>query len=308
MEAFGAEATVLYDNYLKTLNDRAVEAFKKIDAPTNLDFGPEAERAVYTWLRQTLPAKYGVCRGYIVNEAGDKAGDDLILFDPVNFPSLRAEGAPTFDRKEKIPVQAAYGYLEVKNVLSLEAGGEGEVGQTLAKAASQVAAAKRLILTRAPFRKPGGIRWQRIGCPERDDWPFGAIICGGVRPKKGQPVIEDPDEVAVRVGAALRQMQIPKADLPNLIVAGPKAVIHPVADLPTQGGGTVRQPVAFTTKDCEFASIGFAGKEEDQIAFGFGLAFMLHALDQLMLPDFEWFPLLRDACIAGNRVNKPTVK
>jgi hypothetical protein len=293
---------MLYDDYLRSLNDRAVEAFSKIDIGTNLDYGPEAEGAVHTWLRQTLPAKYGVCKGYIVNETGDRAGDDLILFDPVNFPSLRADGPPRFDRKEKIPVQAAYGYLEIKNVLSLEAGDEASSGQSLAKAVQQVAKAKRLIDGRAAPRRSG---WPRVGYPDRDDWAFGAIICNGVRSKKGQPLVEDPNAIAAQISEALERIELPVKDMPNLIIAGAKCVFHPIAVLPDSTGGKAVHPVPFTTNECRFASVVFEGQDV-QIGFGFGLAFMLHALGGIALPAFRWDVLLHGMASRSSASPPPT--
>ena len=55
-------------------------------------------------LRIFLPSKYGVCRGFVVNRHGDKAGDDIIIYDQEKFPTLRLLPKDDFSLKEEIPI------------------------------------------------------------------------------------------------------------------------------------------------------------------------------------------------------------
>lgn len=294
---------MIYADYVMSLNERALEALSQIDAGTNLDLGPEFEYAVWHWLRQAIPSKYGVCRGYVVNRDGSTAGDDLIVYDRVHFPVLRATGEPQFDRKEKIPVEAVYGYIEAKHVLALEAASDDAKGQTLETAVKQVARAKALLRTRAATRFPAELRGpHRKGYPEREDWPFGAIVCKGIRQKKGQPEIEDPGQVEDLLKVAIGKVGVPIEDRPNLIIAGTKCVVVPGLGLPSPPGveGHHYQPVPFVTNECVFLAAGL----KDRIGFGFGLAAMLHAFENITLPDFDWADVLNDAWFSESRIRE----
>lgn len=57
-------------------------------------------------LEDILPAKYGVCRGFVVAANGEKAGDDLIIYDKMSNPTLRSGMSRQFPVKEQIPVDA----------------------------------------------------------------------------------------------------------------------------------------------------------------------------------------------------------
>ncbi len=46
----------------------------------NIDRGEEFELALCQVLRTAIPQKYGICRGFVVNRAGDVAGDDTVIF------------------------------------------------------------------------------------------------------------------------------------------------------------------------------------------------------------------------------------
>ena len=91
-------------------------------------------------LRIILPSQFGICRGFVVAQDGERAGDDTIIFDRVRFPTLAMRGQDDFSWKEYIPIEAVFGYLEAKYTLNLD----GDDGQSLAKSTRQVAAVKPL--------------------------------------------------------------------------------------------------------------------------------------------------------------------
>jgi hypothetical protein len=79
---------------------------KRIETEHNFEYGAEFEIALCEVLRQVLPSRVGVCRGYVVSEDGTKAGDDIILFDAARFPTLRLLGE-SLALKEQVPVEAS---------------------------------------------------------------------------------------------------------------------------------------------------------------------------------------------------------
>jgi hypothetical protein len=103
----------LYDNFLPRLQNKIETFFASIKANYNFDLGDEFEIQICKLLRLFLPSKYGVCRGFVVNRYGDKAGDDIIIFNQERFPTLRLLPKDDFSLKEEIPIEADYAYFEI---------------------------------------------------------------------------------------------------------------------------------------------------------------------------------------------------
>lgn len=111
----------------------------KMEAIYNFDIGDEFEIACCQIIQALLPYKYGICRGHLITKDDQQAGDDLIIFDQQYAPTLRLLPKGDFSRKEFVPVESVYAYIEVKHKLVLE--GENE---NFAKALSQVEKVKAL--------------------------------------------------------------------------------------------------------------------------------------------------------------------
>lgn len=130
---------MLYDNYLKNLSDKIVRRLEDMSAVYNFDLGSEFETALCRILRDFLPNKYGICRGFVVSHNGKKAGDDIIIFDQERFPTLRLLNREDISIKEQIPIEAVYAYIEVKHTLD---------NKSFGKAISQIIKVKKLIASR----------------------------------------------------------------------------------------------------------------------------------------------------------------
>jgi hypothetical protein len=128
---------MLYDGWLLDIAARFQTRFNQIKAEFNFDFGPEFEIALATVLREFLPQRAGVCRGFVVSADGRKAGDDIIIYDKSRFPTLRSLG-DDLAKKEQIPFEGVLAYVEAKHRLDLEGRGDG----SLEKALAQIAAVK----------------------------------------------------------------------------------------------------------------------------------------------------------------------
>jgi hypothetical protein len=129
----------LYDNYVVNLSSKFSRALEDISAEYNFDYGDEFEIAICKVLRLFLPIKYGVCRGHVVNSNGQKQGDDIIIYDQERFPTLKINQKDDFSRKENIPIEAVYAYIEAKHKLDFD---------TFDKAFEQISNVKELILER----------------------------------------------------------------------------------------------------------------------------------------------------------------
>src|SRR5580658_2100999 len=130
---------MLYDNWLSDVARRFQQRFDEIKATYNFDNGPEFEIALCEVLREILPRRFGVCRGFVVGRNGERAGDDIVVFDSLHFPTLRAL-ATDLSLKESVPAEAVLAYIEAKHTLTAE--GDGKSGQSLTKALSQIQAVK----------------------------------------------------------------------------------------------------------------------------------------------------------------------
>ena len=83
---------MMYDGFVATIGKQFSAYLRQIATEHNFEHGPEFEIAICKTLRLALPSKYGVCRGYIVAPNGDKAGDDIIIYNHERFPSASADG------------------------------------------------------------------------------------------------------------------------------------------------------------------------------------------------------------------------
>ena len=86
----------------------------------SFDYGPEFEIAVCEVLRIALPDRFGVARGYVVSADGSFAGDDIIIYEKARFPTLGLRGKDSYLKKEYIPAEAVYCYIEAKHTLHIE--------------------------------------------------------------------------------------------------------------------------------------------------------------------------------------------
>lgn len=136
----------MYNNYLQTLQKRFLSEFEQIEAGYNFDYGIEFELALCLALKNMLPKTYGICRGYVVASDGDTQGDDILVYEKSSHPSVTARDAKELLRKEKVPAEAVYTYIEAKHTIHLEGSGK----QSLQMAIKQVSKVKLTISKRKP--------------------------------------------------------------------------------------------------------------------------------------------------------------
>lgn len=75
-----------------------------------------------------------------MDKEGNKAGDDIIIYDRLRFPTIRILEKNNFAQKEKILFEAVYCYIEAKHNLELDLDKEN----TLDKALNQIKIIKSL--------------------------------------------------------------------------------------------------------------------------------------------------------------------
>ena len=105
-----------YNDIIVNISRRFESELEYMSSIYNFDLGDEFEIAVCHVLRKILPIKYGICRGFVVDKSKNIAGDDIIIYDRMNFPNLRFLGQEDdYARKNQIPVEAVYAYIEAKH-------------------------------------------------------------------------------------------------------------------------------------------------------------------------------------------------
>lgn len=258
----------------KTLFDKLASSierrFSQITAKYAFDNGDEFEIALCELLTSILPEKYGVCRGFIIDEQDSYAGDDIIIYAKDRFPTIRIEANNTFSIKQQIPFEAAYCYIEAKHTLVF---GKPESGQGFEKAFSQAAKAKSLFREdRDAFAIDPYIVLQNLEqvdsthLPQIQNPMYTAIIARHVKIEGDGQLID-----------AFNRCIIPKGmPYPDLVVAGEKDLLFPGLS----GNENIVYESPFFV---EGRSKLIHKKIESTSAIAVGIVMLLYALDRIRL-------------------------
>tara|TARA_R110002072_G_scaffold47901_1_gene131236 strand:- start:381 stop:1220 length:840 start_codon:yes stop_codon:yes gene_type:complete len=271
-----------YRDYLKRIGSRFDSLFAGISANYNFDLGDEFEIAICQALSEILPTRYGVCRGFVVTANDEIAGDDVIVYDR-QFPTLRFLTQGDFSKKEEIPIEAVYAYIEAKHTLRLSDSNSGKAN--IGKALRQVSAVKSLQRSGVAAGQIDPYFQSPFIVPRSPGWPgtvnqmHGAILARNVVPADA---IEARTAFQTAMGEAGEAGLIP----PDLVIAGTDLFCLPL--ITSQVGKPV--PLPFLGPE---ASLGFWHLPGQ--AFSVGLCAIMYALDTMRLGRFQWDRLLADA-------------
>lgn len=282
---------LMYSNYVRDISDRFEQALARIKAEHNFEYGSEFEIAICKTLRAVLPQKYGICRGYVVSALGEKAGDDIVIYDRMRFPTLRALETDDFASKEQVPIEAVYAYIEAKHSICIE----GDGGTSFQKALTQVGQVKMLCDRRQAVRllefdQDQNNNGPLVGWPAIRNPSYGVIICRHVRLKEGGQILEDPKEILRHSLAA----KVTTLRAPDFCVFGNSNMFIPVVPSGNNDGRTV-MPSPFYQSDIS----GMNASVVDGVGFGAGLSLLLWALDWIQLGQMPWPAILED-CVPPN--------
>lgn len=277
----------LYGNYISNLHNRFVSKLEQIEAEHNFELGNEFEVAVCQILRSFLPGKYGVCRGFVVSSDGQKAGDDIIIYDQERFPTLRELKKEDFSRLENIPIEAVYVYIEAKHTLNLFK----EVSKcTLPKALDQIRAVKAQLLRREkvllnsidPYLNISEITTQTdISNPSYRNPPMTIILSryvavDGIR-------TTNPETIETEL---IRRPFNPDLLCPDLIIAGSN--VFAASGIKTKNGYKGQLIYEPTTESVYFS------RKMKEITFGIFLARIGYAVDWIRLGKMPWADILNN--------------
>lgn len=279
-----------YRSYLENLAKAFKYRFEQISTHYNFDNGDEFEIALCYIFREILLSKYGICRGHVIPAEGQSAGDDIIIYDRERFPTLRVFPQESYDRKQDIPIEAVYAYIEAKHTLHIN--GDINDGQSLIKACSQVSAVKRICENREPRLAEHIYPYFKssMSYGERPDWPrvinpvLGAVFALRVKDKKRGEILSSEATMKALVGASLGTQKPPI----DLIVAGDSNLIIPCVQSP-EGNPIMHSPfyIQATT-----ASLQVMPSKD--LAFATGICILLYALDTIQLGRMPWEYIIND--------------
>ncbi len=254
----------LYGGFIERLSRKVEARLDDIEAVFNFDLGDEFEIALCMVLEDLLPEKFGVCRGFVVSSDGEKAGDDVIIYDKLACPTLRPGSGIRFATKEQIPIEGVYAYIECKHAIKDE--------EVFKKAIEQSRTVKALLHKRRKLKNP-------------DYNPEGVFYRGKVHdwPRPYPPNLNQPfcavfsrhfDPTAV-VG------MVHDAKTPDLLVLGKGVLATQSALLGPDGikGALFIDPLF---------QPGLRLESVDGQAFGLGLVTLLQALSWIRLDPVDW--------------------
>ncbi len=266
---------MIYNDYLKVLSNKFLERLKDISADHNFDYGDEFEIAICEILRNFLPTKYGICRGFIVNRNGKKVGDDIIIYDQEKFPTLKLNKRDDYSRKENIPVEAVYAYIEAKHKLTSE---------SLKKALNQISDVKKICNER---KKIGyNPESKNKAYPNFKNPIFTLIISRYIEDQKNNQEIENTYDFLMSELIEINKKKTPF--LPEMIVAGNNLAAL-VGYYEEKENKVI--PTNFLIEKNNYL---LKAMIVNDLAFGFGLANLFTAIDLIELGKMPWIEMLNE--------------
>ena len=244
----------------------------------------------------------------MVNAEGTRAGDDIVIFERSRFPTLALRDRADYARKEFIPIEAAYAYIEVKHTLHLE----DEGSQGLSNATKQVSKVKQLCSAREEitaadvFGPYTNAPWisdtvsPPRGMPSIKNPMYGMILARNVSRAEGKPNLTDPTEVKEAIEEILPTIATEPGYEPDLLLLSENAVVVPV--LPSEREGIEWDTRPFLVQgQTEHFPQGVEG-----VAVGIGLSQLMYALEWIQLGVLPWGKIVIDA-INKSQPNTPDI-
>ena len=275
----GSYASNLYGKYLKELASVYKSALDKMRTHHNFEAGDEFELAICDTLRIVLPAKYGVCRGYLVDSSGNRAGDDIIVYDRVRFPTIRLEAEERYDRLQQIPIEAAYLYIEAKHTLHLNGSGS----QSLAKSIKQVSDVKALTSKRAPVRANLSGAAKAHCVPEIRNPMMGIILARNVKKHSSGELLLKTEIAEFFAGD---RTSAHDSDGPDIIVPGSDVIVLPFWSRP---GDQYELRLPFVQNGASMLP-----QMTDGVSFGVAVSAILFAMEWVVLGPMPWALIIAD--------------
>jgi hypothetical protein len=281
----------VYADYVERLAKRFHEALDSIEVEHNFEYGSEFEVALCKVLCDALPDRFGVARGYAVNPRGDSAGDDILIYERIRFPTFRRLPAGDYASKERIPIEAIYCYIEAKHTLHID----GDDGQSLNKAIKQVKAVKdlcrerkRVPLTELESGVDLGLNIVApAGYPDYRNPCFAGIFARYVKPAKGKEPISTSEDIREAMSTRKHFSNVKDNDLPDILVLGDSVVAVPAVKISDEE--RLMRPFLIPCRS------KYGLRDAKKTVFGVGFCALMAALDWIQLGAMPWSSIVGEA-------------
>lgn len=287
---------MVYNNFVSRISKRFQSRFDEIDPQWNFDIGNEFEMTLATILEELLPDKFGVCRGFVTPMNGDAKGDDIIIYDKINVPLLKPPTNYKFTRKESVPLEATYSYIEAKNSIELV---DQKSRNFIKKAISQVNAVNSLERADRPLNDiVSGYSFRnssiqgRVGYPEILNPLFTVLFSRGIR-INGE-LVNDYDTIIKHFPDEIEDGG------PDLMILGPNLVLAPFYPKEIGENGKIKKSI-YESPFCIEGRHQMMIWEMPEKAYGFGLCSLLLALQYIKLNDMPWGNVLTEELQNANK-------
>lgn len=270
-----------YNKLIQNINSAVEKRFAEISTRYNFDNGDEFEIALCELLRLLLPIKYGICRGFAVTIDDDFAGDDIIIYDKERFPTLRLLEDDKYDKKQEIPIEAVYCYIEAKNTL-IVSGEDSNFEKALKQSADfkMLERDHRKILSIDHHTDFG----DKFSTEERKKWPnvanpiFTAVITRNLKDPPVNQKIDLPDFLLTET-ARLTDF----TTSPDLIIAGGDVLLIP--EILNEDANHHDSPFVNENNQLKFF-------KTPKTALSVGLVTILYALDNIRLGEMPYSKII----------------
>jgi hypothetical protein len=176
--------------------------------------GRSVEGEIIAWLRTFVPAEYGLSTGFVVfhSPTGPTLSDQL---DIIIYDAVRCGPIARFGTCDVFPLEAVYGYMEVKASLRSTPDGEEPKSNSIEKCILENKKVRSMDARR--FWVPRGNTVTEAELRSANDWP--AIRSYVVALSADGPVAADPKQFAQRLATYSAKVGKP-AHLHGVLIAG----------------------------------------------------------------------------------------
>lgn len=258
-----------YDNYIERLSKQVKLKFSEIEAIFNFEFGDELEVALCQILSNILPDKFGVCRGFLVSKNGARAGDDIIIYDRLNFPLIRQNSLNDFSLKQQVPIEAVYAYIECKNTINTR--------EVLDKSIDQISKVKKLLFERDLKLNPSySIEGEVYNGKVRKDWP-----------RQEPEYLNQPFAlIFTKSWNNSLDIKIPISKYaPDIIILGEDHIATQSQNLGPDG---IKSTLFFDYN----SYFSLSSEKINSTSYGIGLVILLQILNKIQLQPINWIEIL----------------
>lgn len=276
----------MYDSLIERISKRFDTRLSQIEGEFGFEYGNEFEIALCEILREVLPSKFGICRGYVVSAEGEKEGDDIIIYDAERFSTFKFLKPFDFSRKEIIPIEAFYAYIEAKHSIIIN---DFDHRSSIAKALTQVIKVKKLILKRKKTESNKHWTIGNMNFPEFSNPVFTMIIAKNVK-LKGKSKILSPEEIDIHARSLYTKDDEKNAMCyPDSLILGKSNFMSMFK--------TIGEDVISTIFNINDSTPKYGVYKTDDTAFGMGLSHLLGAINMIELGTFPWIDIINEVII-----------